>query len=487
MPILPALWALLLGSLCTAQKLPAPPIPIAEFRGSWIATIDNIDWPSKPGLPSIAAQRELSAIVDAASAMRLNALVFQVRPTADAFYESKLEPWCEWLTGKQGLAPSPFWDPLQFLVERAHEKGIEVHAWFNPFRTRSASSAPQPAASHITRRMKEACVNYVDQGWMDPGEPRAISWTLQVVSDVVRRYDIDGVHMDDYFYPYPKEKAPFPDDASYRRYSQGGGTLRKDDWRRQNVDSLVERLESVTHAEKPFCKVGISPFGIARPGVPKGIEAGLDQYSHLYADVRGWLQRGTLDYLAPQLYWAIDKTPQSFAVLLPWWSGENRRGRHLWPGLNASEANKQKRPWREDELVQQVEMIRQQPGAPGHVHFSWKAIKPGTLLHSQLTADLYHEAAPVPASPWLGDAPMPKAPEIRLERDEGGLRVQVEADSNSRFYCVQVLRGSRWRTLCVRGRACPAVLLPTDTRAVAVRGVAKNGMLGPWRGLPAGK
>lgn len=484
MQILSAPWALLLASVCAAQKLPAPPIPIAEFRGAWIATVDNIDWPSKPGLPTAAAQKELQTIVDAAAAMRLNALVFQVRPTADAFYESKLEPWCEWLSGKQGVAPSPFWDPLQFLVERAHEKGIEVHAWFNPFRTRSVASNPQAATSHITRRVPAACVTYVDQGWMDPGNPRAIDWTLQVVADVVRRYDIDAVHMDDYFYPYPKDKTPFPDEASYRSYQRTGGPLKKNDWRRQNVNSLIDRLAAETHALKPFCKVGISPFGIARPGVPTGIEAGIDQYAHLYADVRGWLQRGTLDYLAPQLYWPIDDAPQSFAVLLPWWSSENRKGRHLWPGLYASEASKQKRPWREDELVQQVEMIRQQPGAPGHIHFSWKAIKPGTVLHTQLTSDLYLEAAPVPPSPWLGNAPLPQSPDIRIERARQAFRVHVAADANSRFYCVQVLRGTRWRTLCVRGRATPFVDVPPDSRAVAVRGVARNGVLGPWRGLP---
>ena len=488
MPFLPALWAIaLLLCSCAAQKLPAPPVPTAEFRGAWIATVDNIDWPSKPGLTTERAQQELQSIVDAAAAMKLNALVFQVRPTADAFYESKLEPWSEWLAGKQGQAPQPFWDPLQFLVERAHEKGIEVHAWLNPFRTKSPASAPQAAPSHITQRMPETCLTYVDQGWMDPGNPRAIDWTLQVVTDVVRRYDIDAVHMDDYFYPYPKDKKPFPDDASYRRYQQSGGKLKKDDWRRRNVDTLVSRLSSETHRVKPFCKVGISPFGIARPGIPSGIQAGIDQYAHLYADVRGWLDRGELDYLAPQLYWAIDKKPQSFATLLPWWHSANTNRRHMWPGLNASEANKQKRPWRDDELVQQIDMIRQQSTSPGHIHFSWKAIKPGTALHQQLTSNSYLEAAPAPATPWLGDAPLPKQPVLRLETIATGQRVHVETDVNARFYCVQVLRGSRWRTLCVRGRANPFVDLPKDARAVAVRGIAKNGVLGHWTGLPLPK
>jgi uncharacterized lipoprotein YddW (UPF0748 family) len=489
MPLLLAIWAtvLLLTPFCAAQKLPSPPVPTAEFRGAWIATVGNIDWPSKKGLPTERAQQELAAIVDAASAMQLNALVFQVRPCADALYQSQIEPWSEFLTGKQGQAPQPFWDPLQFLIERAHANGIEVHAWFNPYRTRSAGSNKQSAPSHVTQKQPSLCVDYGDLGWMDPGNPRSSEWSLSVIADVVRRYDLDGVHFDDYFYPYPKDKLPFPDEGSYRRYLKSGGQKKKDDWRRDNVDTLVERLADDTHRQKPFCKVGISPFGIARPGVPSGIEAGVDQYAHLHADVRGWLKAGHLDYLAPQLYWPIDKRPQSFATLLPWWNGENKKQRHMWPGLNASEAAKQARPWREDELVQQVEMIRQQSTAPGHIHFSWKAIRPGTVLHHQLTTNAYLEAAPVPASPWLGNAPMPAAPGLRLEVVGTALRAFIDADVNARFYCVQVLRGTRWRTLCIRGRSVGFVDVPQDSRAVAVRGIAKNGLMGAWRGLPAPK
>ena len=484
MPTSFVFWLLLLTATLSAQKLPAPPAPLCEFRGAWVATVDNIDWPSKPGLSSERAQQELAAIVDAAAAMRLNALVFQVRPSGDAFYASEREPWSEWLTGRQGQAPAPLWDPLSFLIERAHQRGLEVHAWFNPFRAKHESANSSADRAHVTRRLPAACVSYDKQTWMDPGDARAVDWSLAVIADVVRRYDIDGVHLDDYFYPYPVKDLPFPDDVSFARYRKGGGKLGRSDWRRQNIDTLVARLADETHAQKPFVKVGISPFGIARPGVPSGIKAGIDQYDQLYANVVGWLQGGHVDYLAPQLYWPIDQKPQSFAVLLPWWNGQNTKNRHVWPGLNASKALQAKRPWREDELVQQVDMIRQQGASPGHVHFSWKAIKPGTTLHRQLMAETYGEAAPVPASPWLGNAPRPAIPELTIEATGNGHRAIVQVDANARFYVVQVLRGTRWRTLCVRGRQTTAVALPADVRAVAVRGIAANGLFGEWRGLP---
>ncbi|MEQ1634560.1 MAG: family 10 glycosylhydrolase [Planctomycetota bacterium] len=484
MPFLFVLWLLLLTATAVAQKLPAPPAPLCEFRGAWIATVGNIDWPSKKGLSTEQQQQELSAIVDAAAAMRLNALVFQVRPSADAFYISEREPWSEWLTGRQGQAPSPLWDPLAFLIERAHRNGLEVHAWFNPFRAKHESSKSTADPLHVTRRLADACVPIGTQTWMDPGDPRAVDWTLAVIQDVVRRYDLDGVHLDDYFYPYPVKDVLFPDDASYSRYQKSKGKLERADWRRHNIDALVARLADETHKEKPFVKVGISPFGIARPGVPSGIKAGIDQYSQLYADVIGWLQDGRIDYLAPQLYWPIDQKAQSFAVLLPWWNGQNQKNRHMWPGLNASEAQKQKRPWREDELVQQVDLIRQQGADPGHVHFSWKAIKPGTLLNRQLVEQAYGEAAPVPASPWLGDAVLPAMPEVTLETTGNVTRAKIVVDSNARMFVVQVLRGTRWRTWIVCGRDTPSVQLPNDARAVAVRGIAKNGLFGDWRGLP---
>jgi uncharacterized lipoprotein YddW (UPF0748 family) len=457
-------------------------MPATEFRAAWIATVDNIDWPSRPGLPAPQAQRELAAIVDQAAALHLDALVFQVRPAGDALYESPIEPWSEWLTGAQGRAPDAAWDPLQFLIERAHPRGIEVHAWFNPFRARHQNARSPDDARHVTSKLPDACVRYGKYVWMDPGDERAVTWTLRVIADVVRRYDVDGVHVDDYFYPYPEQKLQFADDRSFQRYQRGGGQLARDDWRRANIDGFLQRLYAAVHKEKPCALVGISPFGIARPGMPRGISAGIDQYDQLYADVLGWLRQGRCDYLAPQLYWPIDQKAQSFAALLPWWAGQNPLHRHLWPGLNASRAAEAKPPWRSDELPQQVQMIRALGPDPGHLLFSARSLR-GELAEQLQRA--YPTPAVVPASPWLPGEP-PAAPAARAERAPDGPRVRWVAQDDARKFVVQVQRGGRWHTFAVRGAGDGSLALPDDATAVAVRAQARNGLCGPARVCPLG-
>ena len=238
-------------SVLAAQTFAPPPRVEREFRGAWVATVDNIDWPSKPGLPTAAARDELDAIVARAQQLRLNALVFQVRPAADAMYESRLEPWSAWLTGVQGKAPQPPWDPLAHLIVTAHRAGLEVHAWFNPYRARHPASQGPLAPAHVANKLPAACVTFGKYLWMDPGNPQAARWSLDVIADVVARYDIDGVHLDDYFYPYPEKGVVFADDASFRGYQRQGGKLLRDDWRRRNIDDFVYRLYTETHAKKP--------------------------------------------------------------------------------------------------------------------------------------------------------------------------------------------------------------------------------------------
>ncbi len=472
-----ALAALAPSALAQGAGVPTPPLPQCEFRAAWIATVDNIDWPSKKGLPTAQAQQELAAIVDQAAALHLNALVFQVRPCGDAFYRSELEPWSEWLTGEQGKAPEPAWDPLQFLLDRAHAQGLEVHAWFNPFRARHQAAKSPADRRHMSVRLPEACVPFGKQQWMDPGDARASAWSLAIVADVAARYDVDGVHLDDYFYPYPEQGTVFADDASYGRYQARGGKLVRADWRRSNIDAFVTALEQQTHDRKPFVKVGISPFGIARPGVPRGIQAGIDQYADLYADVVGWLADGRVDYLAPQLYWPIDQPKQSFAVLLPWWYGQDPLRRHIWPGLNASAAIAGKAPWRQGEIAQQIELVRAQTLAPGHVLFSWKAVR--GALGTALAGGVYREAAPVPPSPWLDpDARTPDAPRLRLDQAAEGMRAVVVAPAEARFWCVQVLVDQRWQCLAVRGAKGGPVPLPKNATAVAARSIGPTGEIG---------
>lgn len=384
-----------------------PQQPVEEFRAAWVATVDNIDFPSRPGLSVARLRSELDAIVSRAVALRLNALVFQVRPAADAFYKSPLEPWSEWLTGTQGQAPANDFDPLRYIITRCHRYGLQLHAWFNPFRCSHPAGKSVPDHKHVSRRAKDLVVKYGKYRWMDPGHPTARKWSLAVIQDVVRRYDIDGVHLDDYFYPYPVGKARFPDDATYRAYRDGGGWLARDDWRRSNIDRFVRDMYTVVHADKPWVMVGISPFGIARPGVPRGIEAGLDQYNDLYADVAKWLRNGWLDYLSPQLYWPIDQKPQAFAVLLDYWHEINTKNRAIWPGLYTSKIRDGGGRIRAYELRDEIRFVRKKDQVmPGHIHFSFKALRGDhALVGRQLMRDVYTTPATVPQLPWLARRP----------------------------------------------------------------------------------
>ena len=437
------------------------PVIMREFRGVWVATVDNIDWPSKPGLSSGEQQRELRELLDRAAALRLNAVIFQVRPSADALYASKLEPWSYFLTGRQGRGPSPSYDPLAFAVKEAHARGLELHAWFNPYRAKHPAEKSRAAASHVSRARPSLVRRYGQYLWMDPGEPAVRQMTLRVVLDVVRRYDIDGVHIDDYFYPYPEGGNDFPDEATFRRYAQSGGTLSRSDWRRANVDSLVQSLYRGIKGVKPWVKFGISPFGIWRPGYPESVR-GLDAYDRLFADARKWMNEGWGDYFTPQLYWRTDAPQQRYLDLLAWWIGENRMGRHVWPGNYTSRATSAARNlWDPSEVVTQVRVTRLEPGASGNVHFSMKAFDVSPALSTSLTRDVYTDVALVPSSPWLADS-APPAPRITTKRSGGGweLRLTSGPGSVARLWTVRWRGEGEWQ----------AMVLPGSTNSVVIRG-----------------
>ena len=399
----------------------APPAP-REFRGAWVATVANIDWPSRPGLPSAQQQAEMRAILDRARDIGLNALVLQVRPAADALFVSALEPWSEVLSGAQGQPPQPPWDPLAGWIEGAHARGIELHAWFNPYRARASSARSTPSPRHLSQARPDLVRRYGDQWWIDPGEPDAAAHTLRVVSDVLARYDVDGVHIDDYFYPYPVAAPngagdqPFPDDASYARHLTTGGTLARSDWRRDNVDRLVQALHETVLRLRPGVRFGISPFGLGRPDLrPPGIE-GFSQYDRLYADVERWVEQGWFDHLVPQLYWPIDRTAQAFPVLLEYWRGRVAADRHLWPGLFTSSIGTGPRGWKADEVLAQVEATRR-GGAGGHLHFSMVALmQDRDGIAARLQSGPYRTRALAPASPWLAGR-APAAPAVTREGD----------------------------------------------------------------------
>ncbi|WP_017306029.1 glycoside hydrolase family 10 protein [Spirulina subsalsa] len=326
-----------------------------EFRGVWVPAIWNRTFPSKRGMSTAEQQAEIRKIADAIRDVKLNAVCVQIRPEGDALYASGREPWTAWLSGVQGQPPHPFYDPLEMWIQECHARNIEFHAWFNPYRARSGNQTYTTIPPHIGAVHPEAVLKYGNEEWMDPGQQVVIDRTCEVILDVVRRYDVDGIQIDDYIYPYPIQGVPFPDQETYRAYQEQGGTLSLANWRRDNVNRLVERLAREIRQAKAHVKFGISPFGIYRPGEPEGIR-GLSQFDDLYSDPKKWLAEGWVDYMAPQLYWKIDPPAQSYPVLLKWWTDNNPRGAHIYVGNNVARLSSN--TWDVNEFERQVEITR---------------------------------------------------------------------------------------------------------------------------------
>jgi uncharacterized lipoprotein YddW (UPF0748 family) len=460
-----------------AKTADQPPPVRREFRGVWVATVGNIDWPSRKGLPTRQQQEEMRAILDKCVELKLNAVVFQVRPMADALYASDLEPWSEFLSGKLGQAPDPFYDPLEYAVREAHARGLELHAWLNPYRAKVPAATSAVPDTHLVKKRPDLAKPYGKHFWLNPTHPEVQERSLKVFLDVVRRYDVDGVHMDDYFYPYPepdadKKDIPFPDDDTWAAYQKAGGTLSQDDWRRDAVNRFVERLYKEVKATKPWVKVGISPFGIWRPGHPPGIE-GFDQYGKLYADAKLWLNEGWVDYFTPQLYWPIGREKQSYPKLLAWWAGENTKGRHLWPGNFTSR-------YPADEIVEQIKVTRSQIREPGNVHFSMKAIMRNAGGIADALAKAYAEPAVVPASPWLGREPGTQvaAQHRRYERDGRTETVIVALNGPIRVFVVRGQIDGTWTVRLAQtgdGALPVSNLFPKKPTKLLVSGVDRYG------------
>ncbi|GAB3007513.1 hypothetical protein GCM10027051_04300 [Niabella terrae] len=392
-----------------------------EFRAAWVATVANINWPSQPGLSTDRQQDEAIRLLDFLQAHHFNAVIFQVRPQADALYQSDLEPWSYFLTGKQGQAPDPYYDPLQFWVRAAHQRGLELHVWLNPYRAHHVSGGPVTDSS-VVKKMP-GLVHRLQEGywWFDPSLKATRDHGLHVIRDIVKRYDIDGVHFDDYFYPYPSYNgnADFPDSSSWNQYLKNGGRLTRSDWRREAVNQFIEQVYKVIKTEKKQVRFGLSPFGIWRPGHPAAV-TGFDQYEQLYADAKYWLNQGWVDYFSPQLYWPIDRQGQSFPVLLGWWSTENTHHRHLWPGISigrdSSKANIR-------EVINKIMITRGMlPQSPGLVHWSISSLTRNPPLARALLEGPYQQQALVPASTWLDPDP-PAAPALKISRKDDSLRI----------------------------------------------------------------
>lgn len=385
--------------------------PKREFRGVWVATVANIDWPSKPGLNSEIQRKEFIQILDAHQKSGINAVMFQIRPATDALYGKSRELWSRFLTGSQGQAPAPYYDPLEFAVSEAHKRGMELHAWFNPYRATFDLIDYNTSPKHITKQKPDWFFTYGGKKLFNPGLPEVRQYIVDVIMDVVKNYDIDGVHFDDYFYPYPEANQPLKDTETFTKY--GSAFKNVEDWRRNNVDTLIHVLSDSIHTAKKHMKFGISPFGIWRNKSqdPLGsVSNGFDGYGKLYADARKWVQKGWIDYLNPQIYFPFGYEVAPYDKLTDWWA-ENSFGKHVYIGQAAYRAAENRFGWsNRQQIPDQIRYLRKNPNIQGSVFFSSKSVTNNLAgVQDSLRTNFYRYPALQPTMPWI-DAVKPNAP-----------------------------------------------------------------------------
>lgn len=418
---------MLLFGAAFGQNIP----PKREFRAAWICTLANLDWPSSARLHSDLQKNEFRKILDKLQKAGMNAVIVQVRPAGDAFYPSSLVPWSQYLSGKQGVPPSPFYDPVAFMVEECHARNMEFHAWFNPFRALSHIQYSSIAADNMINRHPDWIYNYGISKYFDPGVPAARHYLVNVIAEVVRNYDVDGIHLDDYFYPYPIAGSPLPDAKTYRNYGQGFQDL--DSWRRHNVDAFVEELADSIFLGKPNVKFGISPFGVWRNDDEdlrgSGTVRALSAYDELFADTRKWLKYGWVDYMVPQLYWGIETGRAPFDVMLEWWDKQGA-DRHVYIGHAIYLLSNGNTPsWaKPSEFVKQAEMCRAQDQVCGSVWFRSSTIMANSAgIANSLEREIYPYPALVPNMPWIDDIPPNRPSNLQVYPQSDGIYLGWDA------------------------------------------------------------
>ncbi len=416
--------------------LPSADSPKREFRAFWIVTLDNKDFPSQPGLSNEMQQQEIQNILDFQKKQGMNAAIFQIRPSADAFYQSNIEPWSEWLMGTQGQAPSPIYDPLAFLIEECHKRNMELHVWLNPYRVVYNTELSDVKAQTLLKKHPDWLITYGKHSQLDPGLPQVRAYISSIIADVARRYDIDGVQFDDYFYPYKIWKKEFPDELTFRRYGQAFRD--KNDWRRHNVNQLIKMVHDSLQQIKPHVKFGISPMGVwrNRSDDPRGsdTQAGQPSYDYLGADVLTWMQAGWIDYIAPQLYWSIGHPRADYATLVKWWR-KHTYGRHLYIGqaFYKITQDEDKNWYKSSELPNQLRLNRSITEISGSIFFRTKNMMENPRgVTDSLRTQFYNKPALVPAMPWK-DNIAPNAPRfLRKIRTHKRILLRWEAPQKAK-------------------------------------------------------
>ncbi|TKG95033.1 glycoside hydrolase family 10 protein [Puteibacter caeruleilacunae] len=429
-------------------------LPKHEMRAAWIATVANIDWPSRAGLSVEQQQKEMIDLLDVLKETGMNTVVFQIRPATDAMYASPYEPWSQWLNGQQGKAPNPYYDPLEFIIDQCHKRGLEFHAWMNPYRAVFNFMSTKVSASHITKRHPEWFVNYGKHTYFNPGLQETRDYVASVVSDVVRRYDVDAIHFDDYFYPYKIAGEEFPDGGAFRKHPRGYPQNQKEAWRRNNVDLIIKQLHDSIKSVKPYVKFGISPFGVWRnkDKDPEGSasKAGQTNYDDLYANILKWLNEDWIDYVTPQIYWHIGFKIADYKVLANWWN-EYTYGKNLYIGHGVYRLDKEsKNPeWRSSQqLVDQVKLNRALGNVGGSMFYSAKWFRSDVLnVRETLKNNVYQQWAIVPENASIPRVEATAPQNFFIDKEGESLTFTWENEdhntlSKPRYYILYRVRGS---------------------------------------------
>lgn len=442
-----------------------------ELRAVWVSSVFRLDFPSSTSLTEAQARAELGQIVDVSAAAGFNTILFQVRPESDALYASLLEPWSRFVSGTQGTNPG--YDPLAILIELAHARGIAVDAWINPYRAKTSTTTPTHP-QHVTQRFPNAAITFGTSVVMDPSDAEVRAHVVDVIHDLTRRYDIDGVIVDDYFYPYGITPSnPFPDDAQYAAYVDGGGILSKSDWRRENVNALMSAAASVIKGEKPWVRWGAAPFGIYQPGMPPGI-TGTNAYEVLACDSLRWLDEGWVDYIAPQLYWPTDSDGQAFGLLIDWWAAQATPERPVIPSLAVYKMADS--GWTANEMREQVGLTRDEaPNSAGHTWFRYAQIASDAAGERALLADVYAKPALPPVVPGMGSTTV--APPT-VTAVSGGLSLGHTSIASIRGYAVYRWVDDSWSIERWVPAASRSVTLPAGRYAVTAVGRGEVESLG---------
>lgn len=421
--------------------------PKREMRAVWIATVENIDWPSSPNLSSEEQKAEMIALLDQVKDYNMNTVVFQIRPASDALYQSDIEPWSQWLTGKQGVAPDPWYDPLEFTIGECRKRGLDIHLWINTYRVINNISKAEPAPNHISKKHPEWLVTYGNKKYLDPGIPAVRDYVTRIVGDIVKRYDIDAIHFDDYFYPYKIAGQDFPDENSFKTYGEEIFGKRKDDWRRDNVNQVIKQFHDTIKSIKPYVEFGIAPFGVWRnkKDDPNGSDtrAGSPCYDDLYADVLKWQNEKWIDYISPQLYWFIGKEVADYAILAKWWA-ENRYGCQLYIGqaLYTIDPQSKDNAWRtSDEIIKQLDLNETFPEIKGNFFYSAKFLGKNPLgLKEKLLKKHYAFTSLTPENPLIEPVIPAEPANAVLQKEGDNVVLSWDKQANNKMFVVYQFR-----------------------------------------------